>query len=117
MSFGTTVQRGNELFSQIMLINTTPGAITTALVNYYPVTIPGVQVGDLVSWNIITLPASTLLTIANAYVSAPNTIQLGWTTEGGTVASPGAQQVLLEIARPENANVLPGLGALPTSLI
>jgi hypothetical protein len=116
MPGSSTVQRGNEVFSQLLNLQITPPAsIVTAVVTNQSVTVNGVQPGDLLSWNIVAT-ANNLVSIANMYVSAVNTIVIGWTTEGATIASLAVQQILLEVTRPENASVLPNLGALPTAV-
>jgi hypothetical protein len=116
MPGSSTVQRGNEIFSQLLNLQITPPAsIGTGVVTSQTLTVNGVQPGDLLSWNIIAT-ANNLVSIANMYVSAVNTVVIGWTTEGATIASLGVQQVLVEVSRPENASVLPNLGALPTAV-
>jgi hypothetical protein len=116
MPGSSTVQRGNEIFSQLLNLQITPPTtITTAVVTSQSVTVNGVQPGDLLSWNLVAT-ANNLVSIANMYVSAVNTIVIGWTTEGATISNLTAQQILLEVTRPENASVLPNLGALPTAV-
>jgi hypothetical protein len=112
MPGGTRAQLGNELFGTItyQVSVTPPATVTTAVITSQTYTLKGVLIGDLLSWNIIA-PTSNLLSIANMYVSAPDTVIIGWSTEGGTVSSAAAQQILIEVCRPENASL--GLTALP----
>jgi hypothetical protein len=111
MPGGTRAQLGNLLFDQAILITVTPPAsIVTAVVTYQAVTVMGLLVGDILSWNLLQ-NTNTLVSIPNMYVSAPNTVQIGWGSEGATIASLGAQQILIEVARPENSSL--GLAALP----
>lgn len=113
MPGGTRQQLGNELFGQALYFPAflPPATITTAVVTSQTVTVSGVQVGDILSWNIVA-PTSNLVSIANMYVSAPNTVIIGWSTEGATISNLVAQQLLIEVTRPENASL--GLTALPT---
>lgn len=76
------------------------------------VTIPGVVVGDFISWNMQAPPAH--LTIDNVYVSAANTVQVQWGTDatgitGATVA------VSWELCRAPNV-ALGGLSSLPNGI-
>lgn len=105
---------GNEQFNQALYVTVTPpGTVTTAVITSQNVTLQGVLVGDIVSANILS-PTSTLLSIANVYVSAPNVLTIGWSTEGATISGAAAQTLLLEVARPANASL--GLTALPSVL-
>lgn len=116
MPTGTRNQLGNCTFEQVsyLVALTPPATVTTAVITSQTVTVLGLQVGDFIGWNIIA-PTSNLLSITNMYVSAPNTLIIGWSTEGGTVSSAPAQQILLSILRPENASM--GLAALPANVV
>jgi hypothetical protein len=76
------------------------------------VTIPGLVVGDFISWNMQAPPAH--LTIDNVYVSAANTLQVQWGTDatgvtGATVA------VSWELCRSPQV-ALGGLASLPNGI-
>lgn len=115
MSTGTRAQLGNGIFEDVLyLAAVTPPTITTGQVNPQNVSVPGVQVGDFISINLIT-PTSALITIANAYVSGPGIVVVGWTTEGATVSGAAAQQLLMCVLRPENGSM--GLAALPQNVL
>ena|ERR1700743_1043285 len=114
MPTGTRPQIGNLTFDQAILLTVTPpAAILTLQVTYQSVTVPGLLVGDVISWNLLQ-NTNTLVSIPNMYVSAPNTLQIGWGTENTQINSLGSQQILIEVCRPENASL--GLAALPTNL-
>lgn len=75
-------------------------------------TVQGVLPNDLLSWNMQAPPAH--LVLDNAYVSAPNTITILWSSDatgitGSTVA------VIFGISRVDGANL--GLSAFPTALV
>lgn len=116
MPTGTRQQLGNAIFEQLTYLAavTPPATITTAVITTQTLTVPGVQVGDFLSWNILS-PTSTLLSITNMYVSSANVVNIGWSTEGGTVSSAPAQQLLISAVRPENASM--GLAALPPNFV
>jgi hypothetical protein len=111
MPTGTRPQIGNLTFDMIIgLVVTPPTTITTATVTYQVVTVPGLQVNDLLGWNLLQT-TNTLVSIANMFVSAPNTLQIGWSTEGATISNLISQNILIEVARPENGSL--GFSALP----
>jgi hypothetical protein len=115
MPTGTRPQIGNLVFDEAILLTVTPpAAILTAQVTYQAVTVPGLLVGDVLSWNLLQT-ANTLVSIPNMYVSAPNTLQIGWGSEAAQINSLVAQQILIEVARPENASL--GVTALPANLV
>ena len=112
MPGGSAVAQGNEFFNEMIYITVTPTAtITTAVVTQQNVTVNGLVVGDVVSWNMLTF-TSTLLTVANMYVSAANTLTINWTSEGATISGAAAQNFLLEVCRP---NIVP-YTALPNGI-
>lgn len=114
MAAGTRTQIGNCTFEQAgYIVLTPPATITTAVVTSQTVTMAGLQVGDIISWNLVAT-ANNLVSIANMYVSAVNTLVIGWTSEGATISSLGAQQILFSVLRPENASQ--GLASLPANV-
>lgn len=116
MPTGTRNQLGNCIFEQLCYLAavTPPASVVTAVITPQTLTVQGVQVGDFLGWNILS-PTSTLLSIPNMYVSAPNTVIIGWSTEGATVNAAPAQQILLSVLRPENGSM--GLAALPANVV
>lgn len=112
MPGGSAVASGNELIDQLIYITVTPSAtITTAVITAQAVTVPGLVIGDLISWNMLT-STSTLLSVTNMYVSAANTLTINWSTEGATISNAAAQNFLLEVVRP---NIVP-YTALPNGI-
>lgn len=112
MPGGTRAQLGNELFAQALyLAAVTFPTLATSASSTNTLTVPGVLVGDLLSWNMQAPPAHIFL--ENAYVSAPNVITFSWTTDA-TGISTGTVPLLLEVTRPENASL--GLTSLPTQV-
>jgi hypothetical protein len=109
---GTRAQLGNELFGQIIYLPAvtfpTLGANASA---DNTLNVPGVLVGDMISWNVQALPAH--LVIDNIYASAANTLTIRWGTDA-TGISTSTIGVVFEILRAENQSL--GLNGLPTSL-
>lgn len=112
MPGGTRAQLGNELFSQTV-INTAVTFPTLAAnaSGTNTVTLKGVLVGDLVSWNMQNPPAHLILD--NIFVSAPDTLTITWSSDATGIAT-STVQVLFEVTRPENASL--GITNLPTSI-
>lgn len=120
MPGGTTTQRGNELFAQLLFLTVTPPAsVVTATQTQGAVTVSGVQIGDVLSWNLTTVGTNynALLTLNSMYVSAANSILMSWGSTGATIAGAGPQTMLLEVTRPENYVVgAPGTLQLPSTV-
>lgn len=113
MPGSTTIQRGNELLD--MLVYSAAVAFPTLAANASSttaVTVQGAAVGDLVSWN-MQAPAAHL-TIDNVYVSAPNTLQVQWGTDGTGVTG-ATVNVLWSFCRGENVS-LGGIASLPNGV-
>jgi hypothetical protein len=114
MATGTRANIGNLIYDGVMALSITPPTtITTAVVTSQTLTVQGIQVNDFLSWNIIAT-GNNLVSIANMYASAPNTIVIGWSTEGATISNLVAQQVLIGVSRPENGSL--GFAALPANM-
>lgn len=112
MPGGSAVAGGNELFNQMVYITVTPPAtVTTAVITQQNVTVNGLVLGDIISWNMLTF-TSTLLSVTNMYVSAANTLTINWSTEGATISGAAAQNFLLEVVR---ATIVP-YTALPNGI-
>jgi len=112
MPGGNRAQLGNELFEQVLYLTAVPyptmAASASATTTY---TIPGVLPLDLFSMNLQNAPAHLFL--ENAYVSAPNTVIFGWTTDATGISS-GTVNILITVDRAENASL--GISALPSTL-
>jgi hypothetical protein len=118
MPGGSTATRGNELFSQCIFLTVTPPAsVVTATQTTQSVTVSGVQIGDIMSFNLTTVGTNynALLLLESMYVSASNTILMSWSSTGATIATPGPQTILCEVTRPENI-VDGGVAALPSTI-
>jgi hypothetical protein len=118
MPGGSTATRGNELFSQVIYITVTPPAsVVTATQTTQNVTVSGVQVGDIMSYNLTTAGTNynALLLLESMYVSAANTILMSWSSTGATIAGAGPQTILCEVTRPENV-VDGGVTVLPSTI-
>ena len=76
------------------------------------ITVPGILVGDFISWNMQAPPAH--LTIDNVYVSAPNTLQVQWGTDATGVTG-ATVNVLWELCRAPQAGY-GGLASLPNGI-
>jgi hypothetical protein len=113
MPAGNRSSLGNELFEQAMYVTgvTFPTLAANAS-STTAVTLNGVLPGDAVTWN-MQAPAAHL-TIDNIYVSAANTLQIQWGTDGTGVTGASNLNVLMTVARPENSSL--GITALPASL-
>jgi hypothetical protein len=96
----SAIASGNQLFDILIYIPALlpPATITTATQTTTTTTVPGLAIGDFVSWNMLTLP-NALISVTNMYVSAANTLTSTWSTEGATVNGAAAQPFLLEIIR------------------
>lgn len=112
MPGGNRAQLGNELFGQALYLPAvtypTLAANASATSN---LTLAGILPGDILSWNLQAPPAHLFL--ENAYVSAPNTAVLSWTSDSTGIAT-GSVALAVEVTRPENASM--GLAALPSTL-
>jgi hypothetical protein len=113
MPGATRLASGNELLDVILYLPsvTFPTLAANASANT-TFTIPGVLIGDCISWNVQGIPAH--LTVDNIYVSANNVIAITWGTDstgitGATVA------MVVEVVRGENT-VVSGLSGLPSAI-
>ena len=115
MPGGSTLQRGNELFAQmIYLASVAVPNINANSTATQTVTVQGVVTGDLISWN----QQSTVsgISVENIYVSAANTLTFLWSnTTGSNVTSTANQPFVLQVTRAENT-VESGLAGLPNGI-
>ena len=114
MPGASTIARGNEIaVFLIYLPSVTVPTVGANLTVSQAVTVPGVNVGDMVSWNQQGVVAG--LAVDNIYVSAANTLSFYWSnTTTGSLGNTTAPFVL-EIARGENVS-LGGLASLPNGI-
>lgn len=108
----TTLSRGNQLYDTgIVATITPPASIVATAATPGTYTIAGLLPLDMIS----VYPTSSITTysMASAYVSAPNTLIIMFTSEtGGTVSSAAAVTIQIEVVRLENSA---GLAGIPTS--
>lgn len=104
---------GNEILDTLIYLPALPypsiGSATTANNTY---TVPGVQVGDLLSWNQQSYVAT--LTLDNMFVSAINTISVTWTSTAAI--SNGTVPVLVELVRTPDV-LITGISGLPSAIV
>jgi len=112
MPGGSQISRGNELLDTILYLpsvavpNVNANATATQTV-----TVPGVQVGDVISWN--QIGTITGLSVDNVYVSAANTLSFYWSnTTGSNINGSANQAFLIELCR---ADIVP-YTSLPAAL-
>lgn len=117
MPVSSTIQRGNMLFDTIIGVTTTPpNALATVSTSTVTVTVPGVQLGDLIGAVNFQVALPNLLVLVNAWVSAANTISLQYTNSSASSSgASSATNVILEICRPENY-LEGGFSQLPNSI-
>lgn len=104
MPGASAVASGNELFDMMIYLPSVVvpnvGANATAS---QTVTVSGVVVGDLISWNQQGVIVG--LSVDNVYVSAANTLSFYWSnTTGSPINSSANQAFILSINR---ANIVP----------
>ena len=107
MGLQTTILRGNIFVSTLVYPSLTPAAVATTQATQ-TFNIPGLQVNDFV--NVIYNGAQTTgVGIANAWVSATNTLSIQFTNSTGSSATPAAGTYILGVDRLEGT-------VLPTNL-
>lgn len=114
MPGSSTIQRGNEIFAQMIYLPnvTVPTVAANASVSQ-AVTVPGIQVGDIISWNQQAVVAG--LACDNIFVSAANTLSFYWTNTTVGSLGPTTSPFLLEVTRGENVS-LGGIASLPNGI-
>jgi hypothetical protein len=99
MALQTTILRGNISNSFVMGVTFTATTVATSGASK-TVTVAGLKVGDAVT---VTLPAAqtTGVAVANAYVSAENTLIVQFINATGSSASAAAGTYTVVVDRPE----------------
>jgi hypothetical protein len=99
MALQTTILRGNISNSFVMGVTFTSTTVATSGASK-TVTVPGLKVGDAVT---VTLPAAqtTGVGVANAYVSAENTLIVQFINATGSSATAAAGTYTVVVDRPE----------------
>lgn len=115
MPGGSTAQRGNELFAQMLYLPlvTVPNlaASSTATQTF---AVSGTQFGDLVSWNQLSTVAG--ISVENVFVSAAGVLTFLWSnTTIAAVNGTAPQPFMIEVTRSENA-VDGGVITLPSAV-
>lgn len=115
MPGASTIQRGNEIFAQLIYLPlvTVPNLPLNATATQV-IAVPGVNVGDLISWNQQSVVAG--ISVENIYVSSAGNLTFLWSnTTVAAVNGTAAQPFVLEVTRGENVS-LGGLASLPNGI-
>ena len=104
MALQTTILRGNILNSFLVFPSLTPAQLTTTQATQ-TFTIQGLQVNDFVNMT-CNAAQTTGIGIANAWVSAANTLSVQFTNSTGGNATPTAGTYIIGVDRLEG-NVFP----------
>jgi hypothetical protein len=115
MPGGSTLQRGNEILDQMIYLPTVtvPNVAANASATQV-IAVPGVAVGDLISWNQQGILAG--LSVDNVWVSAANQLTFYWSnTTIAAINGSAAQPFVLSVCRAENVS-LGGLASLPNGI-
>lgn len=115
MPGSTTIQRGNEIFEQMLYLPavTVPNLAANATASQ-TFAVPNVNVGDLIGWNQQSTVAG--ISVENVYVSAAGTLTFLWSnTTTGAINGTAAQPFLISVTRGENVS-LNGLASLPNGI-
>lgn len=115
MPGAATLQRGNEIMDQLIYLPavTVPNLLASATATQV-IAVPGVNVGDLISWNQQSVVAG--ISVENVYVSSAGNLTFLWSnTTIAAVNGTPAQPFLLSVCRAENVS-LNGLASLPNGI-
>lgn len=96
-----TLPRGNVLYSYLAGVTLTPVAVAGAISAEQSFTIAGLQVGDYVDTNLNGAQTAGI-GIANARVSAANTLAVLFSNSTAGSLTPAAGTYVVRISRPEN---------------
>ena len=100
MPVSSTIPRGNEQFDTVLYLPTVtiPNCNANTATNQ-TVTVLGVQLGDMISWNQISGFVTALL-VDNIYVSSANTLTFTWTNNTvGNLTGNGTAAFLIGVVR------------------
>lgn len=103
---GTTVPRGNILYSFLAVPVLTPVAVAQNISAEQSFTIPGLKVGDFVTVN-VNVAQTAGISIGNSRVSAADTLQISFCNDTGGSLTPASGVYYLDIKRPESFSNLP----------
>jgi len=112
MAGKSNISLGNLVLDSMLSVSATYPTLATNASSSTTVTVPGVLLYDMVSWNMYAPPAH--LVIDNIYVSSANTLTILWGTDA-TGISTGSVTLLLGVTRVAEANL--GLSQLPAALV
>ena len=104
---GTTLSRGNIVYSWLALVTIAPVSVAAATTAEQSFTIPGLQVGDFIDIYCYNQPQTAGIGIVNNRVSAANTLQVGFCNTTAGSLTPVSGQYYLSITRPESVANLP----------
>ena len=108
---GTTLSRGNILYSWLVMANLTPVAVAANTTAEQSFTIPGLQLGDFIDIYSYAAPQTAGIGIVNNRVSAANTLQVGFSNNTAGSLTPIAGQYYISVSRPESVQNLPATAA------
>lgn len=104
----TQIPRGNILKMFAVAITYDPAAVATITTAEHDITVPGVQVGDIVI--AVNKPThNTGVTLGNARVKAADTVSVQWVNPTAGSVNPGSESYTIVIARPETPGALPAI--------
>lgn len=108
---GTTISRGNILYSFIIAPTLTPAQVNATTAAEQTFTVQGLQAGDQISGISFVGAITNLVSIVNFRVTAANTIGISFANGTGGALTPASGVYLIEVNRPEAPNNLPTTAA------
>lgn len=99
---GSTLPRGNVLVVKVFGISITPSSVSGAITAEQSFTVQGLQVGDYVNVNANAAQTNGVF-VANARVSAANTLTLAFGNVTAGALTPVAGAYTVSLARSENS--------------
>jgi hypothetical protein len=113
MAGKSNVSLGNLALDTMLSVSATYPTLSGGASATTTLTVPGVQLYDMVSWNMYAPPAH--LVLDNMYVSAANTLTILWGTDSTGLGTGGSVTLLLGVTRVAETNL--GLSQLPSALV
>ena len=110
---GTMIGRGNMLYDFVIGPSLTPSAVAATTSAEQSFTVAGLQTNDMVDISNFNGAQTAGVVIANARVSAANTLGITFGNVGTTSVTPASGQYLINIVRLE----VSALNQLPTTAI